>query len=379
MTEARIYLSPPSVGPEEEALLVAALRSGWVAPLGPEVEAFETELATRCGRAHAVALSSGTAALHLALLAAGVKAGDTVVTATMTFAATANAIRYVGAEPVFIDCDASGNLDPQLLTKALSALRADGIVPAAILPIDFLGKVADYPQLQRIAGDTAMISDAAESLGASRDGAPAGSFGSMAALSFNGNKIITTSGGGALLTDEAELAARVRHLATQAREPLAHYEHTEVGYNYRMSNLLAAVGRAQLGKLDQFVQQRRAWRQRYRDLLSEVPGVTVFGGEDAEDNHWLTAILVNPHEAGWTASDLGAAFAARNIETRPLWKPMHLQPAFRGSRAFINGTSEQIFTTGLALPSGSGLTEDDWARINSTLRAFIPHIEGGTP
>ncbi len=376
MNRERIYLSPPSVGPEEEAVLLRAIRSGWVAPLGPEVDAFEAELAQRCGRAHAVALSSGTAALHLALLTAGVKAGDTVITATMTFAATANAISYVGAQPVFVDCDSSGNLDPSLLAEALSTLRTEGVGVSAILPVDFLGKIADYRQLIELADGLPVISDAAESLGAQRDGRPAGSFGSAAALSFNGNKIITTSGGGALLTDDGDQAARVRYLATQARQPLPHYEHTEIGYNYRMSNLLAALGRAQLAKLDGFVTQRRRWRDRYRELFEGVPGVSVFGGDDAQDNHWLTAILVDPTLAGWHAHDLAAAFAADNIETRPLWKPMHLQPVFRGARAFVNGTSERIFTTGLTLPSGSSLTDADWARITSILHSFLTRTGG---
>ncbi len=368
-----IYLSPPDVGDLEERYLVTAMRSGWIAPLGPEVDAFERELAAYCGRAYCVALSSGTAALHLGLLALGVGAGDVVVTSSMTFAATANAIVYTGAEPYFVDSDASGNMNPDLLEEALDDLGRHGVTPAALVPVDLLGKVADNDRIGKIAAahGIPVLSDAAESLGATCHGRPAASFGVAAAVSFNGNKVMTTSGGGALLTDDKESADRVRYLATQARQPVAHYEHTDVGYNYRMSNLLAALGRAQLTRLDDMIERRRALRVRYQQLFADVPGVTVFGTpDDHEDNCWLTAILVDEQTAGWGTADLTKALSAENIESRPLWKPMHLQPIFADARGRIDGTSQRLFETGLTLPSGSALSDEQIDLVVATVRAF---------
>ncbi len=381
----RIHLSSPDVTDAEERALVRALRSGWVAPLGPEVDAFEAELAAQAGRRHAVALSSGTAALHLGLLALGVGPGDVVLTATMTFAATANAIVYTGAEPVFVDCDATGNLDPDLLAEAFRRLKGERV--AAVVPVDLLGKVADHARIAEVAAahGVPVLSDAAESLGATRDGRPSGSFGDVAAYSFNGNKIMTTSGGGALLTDSADVAERVRYLATQARQPVAHYEHTEIGYNYRLSNLLAALGRAQLERLPGMLERRRQHRLRYRALFADVPGVTLLGepsGADAtgpeasgtHDNWWLTCLLVDPDAAGFTADDLRLALAERDIECRPLWKPMHLQPVFAGARAVVDGTSERLFAAGVSLPSGSALTDAQVSRIDDALAAFLARV-----
>lgn len=369
----RIFLSPPDVTQAEEQAVLRAIRGGWVAPLGPEVDAFEAELAAYCGRHHAVALSSGTAALHLGLLTLGVGRGDVVVTATMTFAATANAIAYTGAEPYFVDCDSSGNLNPDLLVAALDDLAEQGIIPAAILPVDLLGKVADHDRIGQIAAERGIpvLSDAAESLGAKRNGRPAASFGVAAVVSFNGNKVMTTSGGGALLTDDAEFANNVRYLATQARQPVVHYEHTDIGYNYRMSNLLAALGRAQLGRLDAMIERRRAVRARYRDLFADMLGVTIFGTPDDEDNCWLTAILIDQTITGWSPGDLAAALAAANIESRPLWKPMHLQPVFVGAKGRIDGTSQRLFEAGLTLPSGSALSEHDSVRVRDSISLFL--------
>ncbi|MBN9632759.1 MAG: aminotransferase class I/II-fold pyridoxal phosphate-dependent enzyme, partial [Actinobacteria bacterium] len=320
----RIYLSSPDVGRAEEDAVVAAMRSGWIAPLGPDVDAFEEEMAARVGVRHAVALSSGTAALHLALVARGIGSGDVVLTSTMTFAATANAIVYTGAVPFFIDCDAeSGNMDPELLRQALAQCQERGDRVAAILPVDLLGKAVDYAAIGAIAdaAGVRLIADAAESLGATYQGRPTGSFGDSSAFSFNGNKVMTTSGGGMLTTDDAELAGRVRYLATQARQPVAHYEHVDIGYNYRMSNLLAAMGRAQLMRLDDMLSRRRELRELYRTFFADVPGVRIFGGDgDEEDNCWLTSILVEPEEAGWTSGQLSSWLAAENIESRPLWK-----------------------------------------------------------
>jgi dTDP-4-amino-4,6-dideoxygalactose transaminase len=368
-------MSSPDVGQLEEDAVVAAIRSGWIAPLGPDVDAFEREIASVTGRKHAVALSSGTAALHLSLLGMGVGPGDVVLTSTMTFAATANAIRYVGAEPVFVDSDpVSGNIDIALIEAALQDLSARGERVAALLPVDLLGKTADYSNLIPLAArfGVPVLSDAAESLGASHAGQPAGSFGFAAAVSFNGNKIMTTSGGGMLLTDDERLARQARYLATQARQPVLHYEHTEVGYNYRLSNLLAALGRAQLSRLDTMIERRRALRAQYRALFSSIDGVSIFGGEDdAQDNFWLTSILVDESVTGWAPLELSEWLAADDIESRPLWKPMHLQPVFAGSRSFTNGVAESLFATGLTLPSGSALSPAQIERVLDRINGFL--------
>ncbi|WP_344754223.1 DegT/DnrJ/EryC1/StrS family aminotransferase [Leifsonella bigeumensis] len=371
----RIYLSAPDVGQREEDAIIAAVRSGWIAPLGPEVDAFEQGIAERTGRQYAVALSSGTAALHLALLGQGIRPGDVVLTSTMTFAATANAIHYVGAEPFFIDSDeTTGNIDPSLLEHVLADFAARGERVAAVLPVDLLGKPANYTLIEPLAAQygVPVIADAAEAFGAYHEGRPAGAFGVSAAISFNGNKIMTTSGGGMLLTDDEKLAKHTRYLATQARQPVTHYEHTDIGYNYRLSNILAALGRAQLSRLDSMIARRRQHRAWYRELFEGVRGVTIFGGEDdAQDNVWLTSILVDPDVAGWRAAELSAALAADDIESRPLWKPMHLQPVFAGARSLVTGASERLFTTGLTLPSGSALDDSQMARIGQRVQEFL--------
>lgn len=376
---ARIYLSSPDVGAAEEEALNRAILSGWVAPLGPEVDAFERELAAYTGRAHAVALSSGTAALHLGLLTLGVGPGDVVLTSTLTFAATANAIVYTGAEPVFVDSDSSGNMNPQILADAVEDLLAKGERVAAIVPVDLLGKIADASAISLIAEEHGIpvLWDAAESLGATRDGSPAGSFGEAAIVSFNGNKIITTSGGGALLTDDTDRASRVRYLATQARQPVVHYEHTDIGYNYRLSNLLAALGRAQLARLPEMLERRREMRRMYLDIFQDVRGVKVFGepsgldGGESTDNWWLSSILVDPDVADFSSEEFRLHLAEHDIESRPLWKPMHLQPVFDGARTYVDGTSEGLFARGLSLPSGSVLSEAERNRIVEAIDAFV--------
>lgn len=370
----RIYMSSPDVGQVEEDFLLRAFRSGWIAPLGPDLDAFEREVAERVGVAEAVGLSSGTAALHLALLVHGVGPGDIVLTSTMTFAATSNAISYVGAEPYFIDSEpSSGNMDPELLAIAMADLTNRGERVAAVVPVDLLGKAADYSKICVIAAKhgVPVIADAAESLGAFHEGKAAGAWGDTAVFSFNGNKIMTTSGGGMLLTGDQEFAGRVRHLATQARQQVAHYEHVEIGYNYRLSNLLAALGRAQLSRIDEMIGRRRDIREYYRSMFQHFPGVEIFGGDDdTNDNCWLTSVVVDRSAAGWSTDQLRAFLAARNIESRPLWKPMHLQPVFSGCRGVINGVSQNLFDNGLTLPSGSSLTDDDLDRVKAGVLDF---------
>ena len=375
----RIFLSSPDVTGLEEQAVLRAMQGGWIAPLGPEVDAFEAELADYCDRQHAVALSSGTAALHLGLLMLGAGPGDVVLTSSMTFAATANAIVYTGAQPLFVDSDQTGNMNPDLLEAAFDLASHQGRRVAAVVPIDFLGKVADHQRIEPIAGahDVPVLADAAESLGAIRVGRPSASYGVASTLSFNGNKVMTTSGGGALLTDDAASAAQVRYLATQARQPVVHYEHTDIGYNYRLSNLLAALGRAQLSRLDAMIERRYQIRLRYRDLFAAVPGVSLFGdpwvSDDGQtrDNFWLTSILVDPAQAGFTSEELRVALAEQNIESRPLWKPMHLQPVFAGAPAVVDGTAERMFRTGLSLPSSSALTDAQLDRVMGAILAFV--------
>jgi len=357
----RIYLSPPDMSAAEREALLRAFDSNWIAPLGPEVDAFERELAERVGVADAAALSSGTAALHLALMLLEVGAGDEVWTSTLTFAATANAIRYVGATPVFIDSEPeSWNLDPALLAEALRDAASKNALPKALIAVDLYGQCADY---ERILGTCRehgipVIEDAAEALGATYRGRPAGSFGTIGVLSFNGNKIITTSGGGALLADDANLVARARNLASQARRPAPHYEHEEIGYNYRLSNLLAALGRAQLGRLDELIEKRREINRRYRQALEHIDGIEFLPEPaDSQSNAWLTCILLDENRLGVGPTQVRKHLEAHNIEARPVWKPMHLQPAYRGCRVIGGPVAAELFKRGLCLPSGSSLSE----------------------
>jgi dTDP-4-amino-4,6-dideoxygalactose transaminase len=358
----RILLSPPHLDGDERELLLEALASNWIVPLGPQVDAFEAELAERVGRGHAVALASGTAALHLGLLALGVGPDDEVLVPTLTFVATANAVRYVGARPVFVDADpGSWNLDVGCVAEELERRTRQGVAqPAAIVPVDLFGRCADYTALLPVAEryGVPVLADAAEALGASHAGRPAGAFGAAAVFSFNGNKIITTSGGGMLVTDDAAVADRVRHLATQAREPARHYEHVDVGFNYRLSNLLAAVGRGQLRRLDAKVARRRAINARYRQHLEGLPGV-VFAPDDptGEPTHWLTCLTLDPDRTDVTRDEVIDALAAAGIEGRPVWKPMHLQPAYADAPTLGGTVAAALFATGLCLPSGSALTD----------------------
>lgn len=368
----RILLSPPHLSGSEADLLRETLASNWIAPLGPQVDAFEQELAAVCGVGHAAALSSGTAALHLALLLSGVGEGDAVLLPTLTFAATAFAVCYVGAEPVFLDSEAgSWNLDPELLAEELAARQRAGTLPAAVIAVDLYGQCADYERIVALCDryGVPLIEDAAEALGASYRGRPAASFGRCGILSFNGNKIITTSGGGALVSDDGELVARARSLASQARDPAPHYQHSEIGYNYRMSNLLAAVGLAQLRVLAERVAARRRNFELYRQGLGDLPGIA-FVPEAAygRSTRWLTVLTVEPQGFGATREDVRLALERENIESRPVWKPLHLQPVFAGCRIVGGSLAEDLFAHGLCLPSGSSLEEHDRQRVIDAVR-----------
>ncbi|MCW2607509.1 MAG: DegT/DnrJ/EryC1/StrS aminotransferase, partial [Frankiales bacterium] len=326
----RVYLSPPDVGPRERELLLAAFDSGWIAPLGEHVDALEREVAAWGGRAHGAALSSGTAALHLALLLVGVQPGDDVLVSDLTFAASVNAITYVGAHPVLVDSEPSSwQVDPELLDAALTDRRRQGRRVGAVLAVDVYGQCADYDRIEELCArhEVPLVEDAAESLGSTYRDRPAGSFGRVGVFSFNGNKIITTSGGGMLVADDEALVARARYLATQARQPEAHYEHTDIGFNYRMSNLLAALGRGQLEGLAGKVATRRALNARYREAFADLPGVVVAPEAAGRVNNcWLTCITIDPRVARTDREGVRRALGDVGIEARPLWKPMHLQP-----------------------------------------------------
>ena len=370
-----VLLSPPDVGELEQEYVLNAMKSGWVAPAGPDLDSFEQEVAARVRVGHAVALSSGTAALHVALVAWGVGPGDVVPVSTFTFAATINAIRYVGATPYLVDCEPeSGNIDVALLEEALDCISSEGRVVGAVVPVDLMGKCVDYTAIAALCKQRGLrlLCDAAESFGATHAGRQAGSFGDASVLSFNGNKVMTTSGGGMLLTDDGDLAAHVRKLSTQAREPVPHYEHKEIGYNYRLSNILAALGRAQLTRLDAMIARRRHWRDRYRQLFSGVDGVRIMGGaDDRADNCWLTAVVVDEARTGWSASDLATLLGQAAVETRPMWKPMHLQPVNAGLPATLNGSSTNLYNSGLTLPSGSSMSEAEFCMVESSIRAMV--------
>lgn len=363
----RIYLSPPHMGPAERELLLDAFDSNWIAPLGPHVDAFEREFCETVGVPYAAALSSGTAALHLALLMLGVGPGDEVLVSTFTFSASANAVKYLGATPAFIDSDReTWNMDPELLEEELAMCSRRGKLPKAVVAVDLYGQCADYDRILAVCGryDVPVVEDAAEALGATYKGKPAGSFGSAAAFSFNGNKIITTSGGGMFVSADRSLVERARHLATQARDPAPHYQHSEIGYNYRMSNLLAAVGRGQLRVLRDRVSRKKDISHFYQHALGDLPGISFMPIADyGEPNYWLTCILVDPARFGATREDIRLALEKENIESRPLWKPMHLQPVFKDCRVRGGGVSGEIFDKGLCLPSGSSMTESDLERI----------------
>jgi len=369
---SRVYLSPPEIGGLESEFVAAAIDSNWIAPVGPDLDAFEREVAERVGRRHAVGLSSGTAAIHLGLMELGVGPGDHVIVSTLTFAASANPIVYLGAQPILVDSDAeTWNMSPALLEDALRACAQSDRVPKAAVVVDIYGQCAEYAALLPIFEKygVAVLEDAAEALGASCDGQPAGSFGACAVLSFNGNKIITTSGGGMLVCDDDEFARRIRFFATQAREDAPHYEHREIGFNYRLSNVLAALGRAQLADLDRRVERRRDVNRRYREGLADAPGVAFMPEAPfGHSTNWLTCITIDPDLAHSTTDDVRLWLESHDVESRPAWKPLHLQPAFAEAPRFVDGTSQQLFERGLCLPSGSSLTPDVQDRVIALLR-----------
>lgn len=369
------------MGPRERSLLLDAFDSNWIAPLGPQVDAFEAEFAGAVGARHALALSSGTAALHLALLEAGVEAGDEVLVSDLTFVATVNPIRYVGARPVLIGSEReSWNMDPDLLAEALADRACSGPKPAAVVVVHLYGHPAHMDPLLEVCRsyDVPLIEDAAEALGARyrrADGAEVapGTLGQSGIFSFNGNKIITTSGGGMLVSGDADLVAHARKLSTQAREPAPHYEHEEVGFNYRLSNLLAGVGRGQLEVLPERVAARRRIFRRYVEGLGDLPGLQ-FQSEApwAFHTRWLTCLTVDPEAFGSDREALRLALDAANIEARPLWKPMHMQPLFRDCPIYGGEVGADLFHRGLCLPSGSAMTQDEQDRVIHVIRALHP-------
>jgi dTDP-4-amino-4,6-dideoxygalactose transaminase len=369
----RIYLSPPELAGSERALLEEALASNWIAPLGPQVDAFEADCAARLAMPHAVATASGTAALHLALIVCGVVPGDEVWVSTLTFAASANPIVYASATPVFVDSEErSWNVDPALLAGALDDAARAGRLPRAVIAVDLYGQAADLEPIAAACRrhGVVLIEDAAEALGATYRGRPVGSFGDLSILSFNGNKIITTSGGGMLLARDAAWAQRARFLATQAREPARHYEHAAIGYNYRLSNLLAAVGRAQLADLDRRVAARRRINARYRARLGGAPGWRFMPEADfGTSSCWLSCATIDPTAFGADRDAVIDALARLDVESRPVWKPLHLQPVFAGRRVIGGAVAERLFRDGICLPSGSALSDADIDRIADAVLA----------
>lgn len=373
MSGPRLYLSPPHLNGAERRLLEEALASGWITGMGPQLDAFEASFARLVGVKHAVGVSSGTAALHLALRALELEKDDEVYCSTLTFAASANPIVYEGGRPVFVDSDAATwNMDPNLLEEGLRRDARRGRPPRAVIAVDLYGQCADLDAIRGLClrYGTTLIEDAAEALGATYKGRAAGSAGWANVFSFNGNKIVTASGGGMLATDDDGLAASARHLASQARDPAPHYEHSRIGYNYRLSNLLAAVGLAQLETLEERVAARRGNFERYRRALSQVEGLHFMPEAPyGRSTRWLTCVLIDPPRFGAGPEDARRRLEAEGIESRLVWKPMHLQPVYSGCRALGGSVAEGLFRGGLCLPSGSSLTAADVQRVAGGLLA----------
>ncbi|MDE2038837.1 MAG: aminotransferase class I/II-fold pyridoxal phosphate-dependent enzyme [Elusimicrobia bacterium] len=363
----RIFLSSPHMGGSELEFVREAFETNWIAPAGPHIAAFEREFCERIGITHAVALSSGTAALHLALRVLGVQAGEDIFCSTLTFAACANAIVYERARPVFIDSDeASWNMDPSLLEEALARRARRNKLPRAVVGVDLYGQAADWDAIRAACRrfDVPIIEDAAEALGATYRGRSTGTFGWANVFSFNGNKIITTSGGGLLATEDAKLAEQARHLSQQARDEAAHYQHSKIGFNYRMSNVLAGIGRGQLRVLNDRIEARRRNFAHYEKEFQGLAGLRFMPEASyGRSTRWLTCLLVDPEEFGADREEIRLHLERQNIESRPVWKPLHLQPVFADCDKEGGQVAEGLFQTGLCLPSGSNLTEDDLARV----------------
>ncbi len=364
MTRQRIYLSPPHMSGREERLVQEVFASNWIAPLGPQVDAFEAEFAAAVGASRALALVSGTAALHLALLLAGVGPGDEVLVSTLTFSASANPVVYLGGRPVFVDSElTSWNLDPALVCETIERKARLGKPPKAVIPVHLYGQSADLDPILEVCAryGVTVIEDAAEALGATYKGRSPGTLGWAGIFSFNGNKIITTSGGGMLVSADGDFIAHARKLAQQARDPAPHYEHSEIGYNYRLSNVLAGIGRR--------VRRKREIFEFYRQALGDLPGIAFMPEAPwGRSTRWLTVITVDPARFGATREDVRLALEAENIESRPLWKPMHLQPVFQECEVEGGSVAEALFRDGLCLPSGTAMTHSDLERVASAIR-----------
>jgi dTDP-4-amino-4,6-dideoxygalactose transaminase len=378
MTQEKIWLSSPHMGGNEQEFVKEAFETNWVAPLGPNVTGLETDLESYLQQnSYVAALSSGTAAIHLGLILLDVKAGDTVICQSMTFSASANPILYQGATPIFIDSEEdTWNLCPIALEEAIQDGIANGKKPKAIIAVHLYGVPYKIEEVAAVALKYAIpiLEDSAEALGSSYKNQKCGTFGAIGVLSFNGNKIITTSGGGALVCKSEEIKNKAVFFATQSRDAAPHYQHSEIGYNYRMSNICAGIGRGQMQVLDKHVQKRRDMQQFYTSIFQDIEGVTVFTVPDSDyfANYWLSSIVVNPEETnGKTREDLRLFLETKNIESRPLWKPMHLQPIFAKYPYFGTNVSETLFENGLCLPSGSNLSNEDRMRIQTEILAFF--------
>ncbi len=373
MTAPRIYLSSPHMGAAEFEFVREAFATNWVAPVGPHVDAFEREFAAMVGSPHAAALASGTAALHLAMRLIGLQAGEEVIVSTMTFSASVNPILYEGGRPVFIDSErVSWNMDPQLLADALAQRAKAGRLPKAVILVHLYGQSADIDPIQALCDryGVTLIEDAAEALGATYKGITPGTRGRIGIYSFNGNKIITTSSGGMLVAADPKLTDKARFLATQARDPAPHYQHSEVGFNYRLSNVLAGIGRGQLQVLAERVNARRANAAFYEKALGDLPGLAFMPEAPwGRSTRWLTCITIDPAKTGTDREKVRETLAAQNIEARPVWKPMHLQPVFSAYDRFGGAVAEDLFTNGLCLPSGSNLSRADLERVVTVMRS----------
>ena len=378
--KSRIFLSPPHMSGNEQKYINEAFETNWIAPLGPNVDAFEKELAEYIGSKGAAAVSSGTAAIHLALRLLDVQQGDSVFCSSLTFIASANPILYQGAEPVFIDSEPdTWNMSPLALERAMEAAKKEGKLPKAVVVVNLYGQSAKMDEILAICNhyQVPVVEDAAESLGSTYKGKKSGTFGKFGIYSFNGNKIITTSGGGMLVSDDVEALQKARFLATQARDPAPHYQHSQVGYNYRMSNIVAGIGRAQLEVLDERVKARRAIFDRYVQALGDIEGIHFMPElEGTMSNRWLTTLTIDQQALGMTPMDIINALAAENIEARPVWKPLHLQPLFDGVQYYPHeegwSVSDELFANGICLPSGSSMTAEEQNRV---IEVFLHAIQ----